>query len=297
MTKEGSTLLRKTYALLALLLGVVLLGASPAGAITGNYTQDFAHPYVGLVVLYDASGDFAGRCSGSLISPRVVLTAGHCVTGVSSARVYFEQGAGVHLDPVTGVDPITGYPETGGVHASQLYSYGFDAAGLPDTHDTGLVILDQPIGQTKYASTVTRFAKLATAGSLDRLATRRGQQDVTFTVSGFGLSYKLPHDRFVSFRERLMATEQLLNLNSALTDGFNVKTSASPGDGRGGTCNGDSGGPLLYSTTDIITAVDSFGINDICRGVDYQYRVDRTPVIDFIRSHVPAGETVQLASL
>jgi len=289
--------LRKTYALLALLLGVLLLGASPAGAITGNYQKDFAHPYVGLVVLYDANGEFAGRCSGSLISPRVVLTAGHCVAGVSSARVYFEQDAGVHLDPATGVDPITGYPETGGVHASQLYNYGFnDFVGLPDTHDIGLVILDQPIAQTKYASTVTRFAQLATAGSLDKLAKQRGQQDVTFTVSGYGLSYKLPHDRFVSFRERLMATEQLLGLNTALTDGFNVKTSSNPGDGRGGTCNGDSGGPLLYSSTDIITAVDSFGINDICRGVDYQYRTDRTPVINFILSHVPAGETVQFGS-
>jgi secreted trypsin-like serine protease len=284
--------LRKTYALVALL---VLIGATPAGAITGNYTQDFVHPYVGLVVMYDANGEFAGRCSGSLIAPRVVLTAGHCVTGVSSARVYFEQDAGVHLDPVTGVDPITGYPETGGVHASQLYSYGFSGI-LPDTHDTGLVILDQPIGQTKYASTVTRFAKLATAGSLDKLATERGQQDVSFTVSGYGLSYKLPHDRFISFRERLMATEKLLSLNSALTDGFNVKTSSNPGNERGGTCNGDSGGPLLYATTDIITAVDSFGINDICRGVDYQYRVDRASVIDFVLSHLPAGETVQLAS-
>jgi hypothetical protein len=288
--------LRKTSALCALLLGLLLLGASSARAITGNYSQDFDHPYVGLVVLYDANGEFAGRCSGSLITPRVVLTAGHCVTGVSSARVYFEQDAGVHLDPTTGVDPITGYPETGGVHASQLFNYGFDPAGLPDTHDTGLVVLDHPIGQTKYASTVTRFAKLATAGSLDTLATQRGQQDVTFTVSGYGLSYKLPHNRFVSFRERLTATEKLISLGSALTDGFNVKTSSNPGDDRGGTCNGDSGGPLLYSTTDIVTAVDSFGINDICRGIDYQYRVDRAPVTAFILSHVPAGESVQFAS-
>jgi secreted trypsin-like serine protease len=289
--------LRKTYALCALLLGVLLLGASPAAAITGNYQKDFIHPYVGLVVMYDNHGEFAGRCSGSLLTPRVVLTAGHCTAGISSARVYFEQDAGVHYDPNTGVDPITGYPETGGVHASKVYNYGFDNfAGFPDTHDAGVVVLDKPIGKTKYASTVTRFAKLAVAGSLDKLATERGLQDQTFTVSGYGLSYKLTHDRFVSFRERLMATEKLISLGSAYTAGYNVQTTANPGDDKGGTCNGDSGGPLLYSTTDIVTAVNSFGINDICRGTDYMYRTDRAPVIGFILSHVPAGETVQFAS-
>jgi secreted trypsin-like serine protease len=289
--------LRKTYALCALLLGVLLLGASPAAAITGNFQKDFAHPYVGLVVFYDSNGEFSHRCSGSLLTPRLFLTAGHCTEGVNSARVYFEQDAGAHLDPATGVDPITGYPETGGVTSHQVFNYGFhEFVGFPDTHDTGVIVLDQPIGQTKYASTVTRFAQLATAGSLDKLATQRGQQDVTFTVSGYGLSYKLPHDRFVSFRERLTATEQLIGLNSALTDGFNVETSANPGNDRGGTCNGDSGGPLLYSTSDTVVAVNSFGLNDICRGTDYMYRTDRSAVIGFILSHVPAGETVQFAS-
>ena len=43
-------------------------------------------------------------------------------------------------------------------------------------------------------------------------------------------------------RERLMAESTLVNLGSALNDGFNLQTQGN-GNGRGGTCNGDSGGP------------------------------------------------------
>ena len=174
--------------------------------------------------------------------------------------------------------------------AHTLYNYGFaNFAGFPDTHDVGLVILDQPISQSKYASQFASFPALATGGSLDGLAKKRGQQDVTFTVSGYGLSLVNPV-KLVSFRERLMATEKLNNLGSALTDGFNIQSSASPGNNRGGTCSGDSGGPLLYSSTNTIVAVNSFGQNANCRGNDFMYRVDRGPVLDWILAHAPANE-------
>jgi Trypsin len=288
--------MRRTLVSLGVLVCALALGVGRAAAITGSYQKDFAHPYVGLVVFYDSHGEFSHRCSGSLLTPRLFLTAGHCTEGVDSARVYFEQDAGVQLDTATGVDPVTGYPETGGVTSHQVFNYGFhNFEGFPDNKDAGVVLLDQPIGQTKYASLVTRFAKLSVAGALDKLATRRGLQDETFTVSGYGLSLKNP-TKFLSFRERLSATEQLVNLGSSLTDGFNVETTANPGNNKGGTCSGDSGGPLLYSSTDVVVAVNSFGINDNCRGTDYMYRTDRAAVIGFVLSHVPAGESVQFGS-
>jgi Trypsin len=288
--------MRRILVSLGVLVCALALGVGRAAAITGSYQKDFAHPYVGLVVFYDSHGEFSHRCSGSLLTPRLFLTAGHCTEGVDSARVYFEQDAGVQLDTATGVDPVTGYPETGGVTSHQVFNYGFhNFEGFPDNKDAGVVLLDQPIGQTKYASLVTRFAKLSVAGALDKLATRRGLQDETFTVSGYGLSLKNP-TKFLSFRERLSATEQLVNLGSSLTDGFNVETTANPGNNKGGTCSGDSGGPLLYSSTDVVVAVNSFGINDNCRGTDYMYRTDRAAVIGFVLSHVPAGESVQFGS-
>jgi hypothetical protein len=285
--------LRRTLALIALAFALMTLGASPAGAVTGNYQPDFAHPYVGLIAFYDSAGTFTHRCSGSLIAPSVFLTAGHCTdatTGATQARIWFEQDAGVGFDPVTGAPAPSGYPVSGGVTSHTLYNYGFaNSAGLPNTHDVGLVILDQPIRASKYAAQFTSFPTLAAPGSLDRLATRRGRQDVTFTASGYGLSLQNPV-KVISFRERLMATEKLNNLGSHLTGGYNIQTSANPGNGRGGTCNGDSGGPLLYSSTNTIVAVNSFGLNNNCRGNDFMYRIDRQEVLDWILAHAPADE-------
>jgi secreted trypsin-like serine protease len=160
------------------------------------------------------------------------------------------------------------------------------------------VILDKPITQTNQSALVTSYGSLASVGSLDRLATWRGQQDVTFTASGYGLSLSNPV-KTVSFRKRLMATEQLINLNSQLTDGFNIQTTANPGNGQGGTCGGDSGGPLLYDSTNTIVAVNSFGLNQWCRGNDFMYRIDQAAVQAWIRTTIGEAQwsLVRIANL
>ena len=286
---------RKTLFAVFSVLVVLALAASPVFAITGNYVKDNEHPFVGLVVFYDANGEFLWRCSGSLISPTVLLTAGHCAdtaSGAVSARVYFQQDAGVNFNPDLGYDPVSGYPEfcapeTDGItcqYASILDNFGFTGSLiLPNTHDVGLVILDQPIMLTEYG-------QLPTPNLLDNLATARGTKNVVFTASGYGLSYKNQPQSGkpnLSFRERLMAESTLVNLRSAFTDGYNLETQGN-GSGRGGTCNGDSGGPMFYgpSSSNLIVGVTSFGLNSLCRGTDYAYRVDRPEVLDWINSHI-----------
>ena len=68
---------RLKLAVVAAMLATIAI-AAPASAITNNYTKDFEHTYVGLVVFYDEAGEFSHRCSGSLLTPYVFLTAGHC---------------------------------------------------------------------------------------------------------------------------------------------------------------------------------------------------------------------------
>ena len=188
--------------------------------------------------------------------------------------MYFQQDAGVNYDPATQLDPVTGYPETcaagteGVTCATSDQLYNFDFTGrltLPNTHDVGLLILDQPI-------TLSEYGQLAPIGTLDSLATSRDTATV-FTVSGYGLTYK-PNANAplitLSFRERLMAQSTLVNLNSALNDGFNLQTQGN-GQGRGGTCNGDSGGPVFLGaySSNLVVGVTSFGLNTLCRGTDF----------------------------
>jgi hypothetical protein len=298
--------MRKLIVLLALVVGILATSVLPAGAITGDYVEDFEHPFVGLVAFYDEQGQYSHRCSGSLLTPTVFLTAGHCTTDffgpTATARVYFQQDAGANYDPQIGIDPYTGFPEdcadgTLGVTCAtsdELYDYDYATSGppwrdFPDIRDLGLVILDQPIN-------VSEYGELAADGTLDELATRRGQKQITFTLSGYGLTEANPAHE-VSFRERLMAKSKLTNLRSALTDGYNVKLSGN-GNDNGGACYGDSGGPVFYGnfTSNTIVALSAWylGPRSTCTGNNYHYRTDRQEVIDWILQTVPQDQASKI---
>src|SRR5262245_56627809 len=55
------------------------------GSLDGN-----AHPNVGLLIAQDAQGNPLWGCSGTLISARVFLRAGHCADGAAHAEIWFD---------------------------------------------------------------------------------------------------------------------------------------------------------------------------------------------------------------
>lgn len=276
----------------AMLVGMVAFSAAgvgtvvpSAGAITGNYRADTIHPFVGLMAALDEDGEYMWRCSGSLLADQVTfLTAGHCTDGVARVRIYFQQDAGANYDPDLGYDPVSGYPDSCNgsslcVESDNVFNYGFDDfATFPDTHDVGVVVLDRP-----FETVGDVYGHLSSVGRLDPLFNRRGLKDRTFLASGYGLSYSSPVG-VVSFRSRLMGYGTLVNTVSKNNGGFNLQTNGN-GKGKGGTCSGDSGGPIFYpADTNEIVAVTSFGLNSYCRGVDFSYRVDRADVQSWIHS-------------
>src|SRR5512137_2842344 len=70
-------MLRKAFTL-SILLALLLAWATPTFAITFGQPDGTAHPEVGSMVLKAASGTLYQICSGTLIAPKVFLTASHC---------------------------------------------------------------------------------------------------------------------------------------------------------------------------------------------------------------------------
>jgi len=250
-------------AVLALFVTVV-----PAGAVTDGELDGNGHPYVGLMVAQDANGNPLWRCSGTLLSSKLFLTAGHCTEAPAAhVEIWFD------ADVESGI-PGNGYPFDG------------DVGGTPYTHpqydpnafylfDLGAVVLDQPMKMKKYG-------KLPGLNSLDALKPSRS---TTFTSVGYGLQKSFPDAaswKESALRIRMVANPHLLQINGGLVGDFSLLLSNNAN--TGGTCFGDSGGPNFLGSSNVIAGVTSFGLNGTCGGTGGVYRVDRADDLGWLNS-------------
>jgi len=250
-------------ALVALLVVVV-----PAGAVTDGELDGNGHPYVGLMVAQDADGNPLWRCSGTLLSSKLFLTAGHCTESPAAhVEIWFD------ADVESGI-PGNGYPFDG------------DVGGTPYTHpsynpnafylfDLGAVVLDKPLKMKKYG-------KLPGLNSLDAL---KPSSSTLFTSVGYGLQKSFPDAaswKDAALRVRMVANPHLLQINTGFTGDFSLLLSNNTH--TGGTCFGDSGGPNFLGSSNVIAGVTSYGLNSTCGGTGGVYRVDRADDLDWLNS-------------
>jgi Trypsin len=273
------------------LFGAVV--AAPAAAITRGGTLDGDdHPMVGLLTVHAEGGEYLWRCSGTLISPTVFITAGHCTEPDDSqgfglpayGLIYFSDEL-IVPDPeftltTRSCDGIEGYPcgDAGGdlvTRTGSLYLHPEYDPNAFYTHDLGVVVLDQPLNLAEYG-------QLPELNSLDEL-----KLGARFDSVGFGL--QRAHGPGASWRDianrvRMVAHPYLIQLNIGrpLIRDFAMLLSNNPT--TGGTCFGDSGGPNFLAGTLILAAVTSFGTNWACGGTGGVYRLDRADDLEWLES-------------
>lgn len=255
----------KKRALLAIGVAAATLATTfgVASAIRYGEPDNGEHPYVGLMVgKLDGAPRF--RCSGTLISPTIFLTAGHCAFGIDSVTIWFEEDlrdAAAVGYPFGGATSVDGTPFT---HPD------YDDAAF-FRNDLGVVVLDEPVVMAEYGA-------LPGLGYFDQFFVKRGQNKQLFTAVGYGLQRNMPVPTGLTEaqRVRLKATLQIINQDAAFGEnkpGNSVLfTNNASG---GGTCNGDSGGPIFVQGSNIVAAVTSYGFNARCAGTGGGYRVDQ----------------------
>jgi len=274
--------MQKSKLIVFILVLILLLSSTmPASAVTDGEPDGEGHPYV-VLLLMDVDGSPAYRCSATLLSPTVVLTAGHCTSNYpdgdySGMRIFYESD----VQNGDNTYPFAGGPNS--IEAVAWYTHPLFETAPFFVHDVGVVILQEP------GLVLGEYGTLPQVNQLDALKTRRGLQNVTFTSVGYGLQMSFPDA--ASWKEhnqkiRMVAHPKLNQINvPGFTGDYSLLLSNNAH--TGGTCFGDSGGPNFLGDSHIVAGVTSFGINGNCAGTGGVFRMDRQDVLDFVGQFLP----------
>jgi Trypsin len=257
-----------------------MLALAPSAGAIVNGTVDTRNKYSYVVFVTEVTPPPGTRiaCTGTLVAPRVVVTAAHCSR---ADRAPMQVRLGVEAIPGT---PANFYDGTFIRHPN--FCAGTPTAPCADglfgmvAHDLAVITLNRdapgPYAKLPKASRDGRFG----GGDDDDDDDERNGRDKLrkLTIVGYGLTAAPPP--VVGFGTRRFAKAQVHLAPGAPTF---LEYPALTSDRYGMHCFADSGGPSLKGRT--ILAVTSIG-DDSCRGPSYAYRLDTESARSFLAGFV-----------
>jgi secreted trypsin-like serine protease len=256
--------------LVAALTAVLVLAATgTALGITYGQPDGNRHPNVGAMIRLRDDGQFRILCSGSLIAPRVFLTASHCTR--------FLEDQGISDVWVTFDSKFTQKSKL--IHGTMHSNPAFNQA-QSDTGDIAVITLDKAV-------TDVAPVQLPAAGLLDRMKADGTLNRALFTSVGYGVQEPQPGPGGITNAFPMERWSSVGEFN-ALNPTF-MRISQTQATGDGGTCSGDSGGPQFLGggAGETKTQVSITITGDIfCFATNVVYRLDTPSARAFLSQFV-----------